>query len=292
VKDLRFLVPALLFTLATTLAAQTEAPSTTATPPSRAWQRRIDNTFVFVLNPLGIMDSVDVTWTKPINHRLDLLHKDAHVAVGVINRVAPAFLRVGPWFEYSPLSIIDLRVGVEPIYYFGTFKAFLPFESASANFDDEVIQARQGEAAHGFAGRVYFSPALKARAGAVVARVRAELAYYKAQKAGEPFFYEPVLDTLVRAEGSTVLTLEALALREFELGRGQKLLLGPVYDLTSVSEASVNRKQDIGLIAAWSKSGAFHALKDPSVAAKVVYFLQDPVRRHEPAAFFTFAFGF
>jgi hypothetical protein len=292
VKDLRFLVPALLFTLATTLAAQTEAPSTTATPPSRAWQRRIDNTFVFVLNPLGIMASVDVTWTKPINHRLDLLHKDAQVAVGVINRVAPAFLRVGPWFEYSPLSIIDLRVGVEPIYYFGTFKAFLPFESASANFDDEVIQARQGEAAHGFAGRVYFSPALKARAGAVVARVRAELAYYKAQKAGEPFFYEPVLDTLVRAEGSTVLTLEALALREFELGRGQKLLLGPVYDLTSVSEASVNRKQDIGLIAAWSKSGAFHALKDPSVAAKVVYFLQDPVRRHEPAAFFTFAFGF
>jgi len=238
------------------------------------------------------MDSVDVTWTKPINHRLDLLHKDAHVATGVTTRIAPAFLRIGPWFEYSPLSIVDLRVGVEPVYYFGTFKAFLPFERPSANFDDEVIQARQGEAAAGFAGRVYFSPTLKARAGAVVARVRAEVARYKAEKAGDPFFYEPVLDTLVKAEGSTVLTLEALALREIELGVGQKLLLGPVYDLTSVSEASINRKQDIGLIAAWSKTGAFHALKDPSVAAKVVYFLQDPVRRHEPAAFVTFAFGF
>ena len=59
-----------------------------------------------------------------------------------------------------------------------------------------------------------------------------------------------------------------------------------------MSDASVNRKQDIGLIAAWSKSGAFHALKDPTFAAKVVYFLQDPVRRHEPAAFITFGFGF
>ena len=260
-------------------------------PSDRPWQRRIDNTFVFVLNPLGIMDSLDVTWTKPINRSDDLLHKDAHVAAGVVNRVAPAFLRVGPWFEYSPLSIIDLRVGIEPIYYFGTFKAFLPFESPSASFDDEVIEARQGEAAAGFAGRVYFSPTLKARAGAVVARVRAEVAYYKAQEAGEPFFYEPILDTLVKAGGSTVLTLEALALREFELGGGKKLLLGPVYDLTTVREASVNRKQDIGLIVAWSKSGAFHALKDPAFSAKVVYFLQDPVRRHEPAAFITFAFG-
>jgi hypothetical protein len=126
----------------------------------------------------------------------------------------------------------------------------------------------------------------------VVARARAEVAYYKAQAAGEPFFYEPVLDTLVKASGSTVVTLEALALREFELGAGRKLLLGPVYDLTRVSEATQNRKQDIGLIAAWTKAGSFHALKDPSFAAKIVYFLEDPVRRHEPAAFISFAFAF
>ena len=238
------------------------------------------------------MDSLDVAWVKRTNRSDDLVHKDAHIAAGLTNRFTPAFARVGAWFEYSPLSIIDMRVGAEPVYYFGTFKAFLPFESASANFDDEVIQARQGEAAAGFAGRAYFSPTLKARAGAIVARVRAELAYYKAQKAGEPFFYEPILDTLIKAEGSTALTLEALALREFELGGGRKLLLGPVYDLTTVREAPANRKQDIGLIAAWSYSGGFHALKDPAFAAKIVYFLQDPVRRHEPAAFITFAFGF
>ncbi len=281
-----------LLVLVLALATICESAEAQEPTPSASWKRRRENSFFFVLNPLGIMDSLDVTWTKPINRSDDLLHKDAHIAAGVVNRFTPAFVRVGPWFEYSPLSIIDLRVGVEPIYYFGTFKAFLPFDRASANFDDDVIQARQGEAAAGFAGRVYFSPTIKARAGAVVARVRAEVAYYKAQKAGEPFFYEPILDTLVKAHGSTVLTVEALALREFEMGSGAKLLLGPVYDLTAVSEASKNRKQDIGLIAAWSRSGAFHALKDPTFAAKVVYVLEDPVRRHEPAAFFTFAFAF
>jgi len=291
VKNLRFFVPALLAGLTTAAAAQTETPPAAEAAPARAWQRRIDNTFVFVLNPLGIMDSFDVTWTKAINRSDDLLHKDAHVAAGVVNRIAPAFLRVGPWFEYSPLSIVDLRVGVEPGYYFGTFKAFLPFESASSNFDDEVIEARQSEAESGFAGKVYFSPTLKARAGPVVARVRAEVAYYKAQEAGEPFYYEPFIDTLVKASGSTVFTLEALVLREFDLGGGSKLLLGPVYDLTTVREAPENRKQDIGLIAAWSSSKRFRALKDPAFAAKIVYFLQDPVRRHEPAAFITFAFG-
>jgi hypothetical protein len=281
----RLTLLAILLAPAGTADAQTQ-------PGSRSWTRRLDNTFFFVLNPLGIMDSFDVTWTKPINRSDDLLHRDAHLATGLMNRFAPAFARVAPWFEYSPLSVMDLRIGAEPIYYFGTFKAFLPFDSPAANFDDDVIQARQGEAAAGFAGRVFFSPTLKVKAGPVVARVRAEVSYWKAGKAGEPFFYEPILDTLVKADGSTTLTLEALALREFDLGSGKKFLIGPVYDLTTVKEAAENRKQDIGLIAAWSKSGAFHALKAPSFAAKVVYFLEDPVRRHEPAAFLTIGFGF
>ncbi|MBX7184709.1 MAG: hypothetical protein K1Y01_06125 [Vicinamibacteria bacterium] len=287
--------PALLAALlisANFSTAQDAAPVAATARAPRLWERRVDNTFFFVLNPLGVMDSLDVSWTKPINQSDDLLHKDAHLATGLMNRFTPAFARVGAWFEYSPLSVVDLRVGVEPIYYFGTFKAFLPFEKASANFDDDVIRERQGQAAAGFAGRAFFSPTLKARAGSVVARARAEVSRYKAAKAGEPYFYEPILDTLVRAKGSTVLTLEVLALREFDRGNGRKFLIGPVYDLTTVRQAPENRKQDIGAIAAWSKSGAFHSVSDPALAAKVVYFLEDPVRRHEAAAFITLGFRF
>lgn len=151
--------------------------------PAHPWKRRFENTFAFVLNPLGIQDAFEVSWTKPINRSDAPLYKDAHIAAGVASKLTPAFERVGAWFEYSPLSILDLRVGVEPVYYFGT------------------------------------------------------------------------------------------------------------YDLTAVSDAGVNRKQDIGLLAVWSKSGAVHVLKNPTVAAKVYYFLQGPWRRHEAALQLAFVFG-
>jgi hypothetical protein len=259
--------------------------------PPRAWKRRFESTFAFVLNPLGIQGAFDVSWTKSTKGSDALLFKDAHIAAGLSSKLTPAFERVGAWFEYAPLSVLDLRAGVEPVYYFGTYKVFLPFARASARFDDDVIEARVKEAASGFAGRVYFAPTVKARAGSVVARVRAELSWWRAQGKGEPYFYEPAWDTLIKATGSTVLTVEALALREFKRGGEKTLLLGPVYDLTSVSNASVNRKQDIAVLAVWSKAGRFHALKDPAIAAKFIYFLQDPWRRHEPAAQLAFVFG-
>jgi hypothetical protein len=255
------------------------------------WERRLENTFAFVLNPLGIQNAFDVSWTKSITDREELLYKDAHLAVGLSNRLTPAFARVGAWFEYSPLSVLDLRVGVEPVYYFGTYKAFLPFDRADSRFDDEVIEDRVDEAASGFAGRIYVSPTVKGRVGSVVARIRTEVSWWRSQDKGEPFFYEPAWDTLIKAKGSAVVTVEALVLKEINLSEDKTLLLGPVYDLTTVSGASVNRKQDIGLVAIWSKAGSFRALKDPTVAAKVVYFLQDPWRRHEPALQLAFVFG-
>jgi hypothetical protein len=287
VSDLRrvsFLAGVLWFAFGAPVDAQEP------TPPS-AWKRRVENTFAFVLNPLGIQDAFDVSWTKSTSSSDSLLHKDAHIGVGVSSKLTPAFERLGAWFEYAPLSILDLRVGVEPVYYFGTYKVFLPFAGPRARFDDDVIEARVKEAASGFAGRVYVSPTVKARVGSVVGRVKTEISWWKAQKKGEPYYYEPAWDTLIKASGSTVLTLEALALREFKLAGEKTLLVGPVYDFTRVNNAAANRKQDLGILAVWSKTGSFHALKDPTVAAKVFYFLQDPWRRHELAAQFAFVFG-
>jgi hypothetical protein len=263
----------------------------TVDPVPRPWERRIENSFAFVLNPLGIQDALDVTWTKRLNDRAEPLHRDAHVAAGVSLKATPAFGRLGAWLEYSPLSIIDLRAGVEPVYYFGTYKAFLPFASASARFDDDVIQARRPEAASGFAHRLYAAPALKAKAASVIMRVRSEISWWRAEDAGEPFFYEPAWDTLIQASGSTMVTVEALALREFKLSGSKTLLLGPVYEMTRVSDGKENRKQSISLLAVWSKPGTFLGLKNPTVALKGLFFLEDPWRRHEPAAQLALVFG-
>lgn len=255
------------------------------------WQRKFENSFAFVLNPLGVQNAFDVSWTRSITTSQSLIVKDAHVATGASAKLTPAFGRLGAWFEYAPLSILDLRLGVEPVYYFGTYKAFLPFDRVDARFDDDVIEARVDEAASGLAGRLYFSPTLKMRAGAWVARVKTEVSWWKAQRKGDPFFYEPAWDTLIGSSGSRVVTVEALALREMKLSGDKTLLVGPVYDLTAVNDARINRKQDIGVLAVWSKTGRLRALKDPAIALKVIYFLEDPWRRHEPAAQLAFVFG-
>lgn len=277
----RPLIPALVLCLGPDAQALDSAP----------WKRKVENTFAFVLNPLGVQNALDVSWTRSITTSQSLIVKDVHVAAGASAKLTPAFGRLGAWFEYAPLSILDLRLGVEPVYYFGTYKAFLPFDRVDARFDDDVIEARVDEAASGLAGRVYFSPTLKARAGAWVARVKAEVSWWKAQKKAEPFFYEPAWDTLIGSSGSSVVTVEALALREVKLSADKTLLVGPVYDLTAVSDARVNRKQDVGVVAVWSKTGRLYALRDPAIALKVVYFLEDPWRRHEPAAQLAFVFG-
>jgi hypothetical protein len=279
-------------TIGTLLAAHDSiSASAQSADRSRPWKRRFENTFAFVANPLGIQDAFEASWTKRLNESDQLLYKDAHVAFGASSKLTPAFERIGGWFEYSPLSVIDFRVGIEPVYYFGTYKVFLPFDRANARFDDDVIEARVKEATAGFAGRIYFSPTLKAKAGSIVGRVRAEVSLWKAERKGEPFYYEPAWDTLIKASGSSVLTLEALALREIRLSEKKSLLLGPVYDLTTVNDAGVNRKQDVALLAVWSTSGSFHALQDPTLAAKILYFIQDPWRRHEFAAQIAFVFG-
>ena len=285
------LVERVLLAAAVFLAVAPELRAQTSEPTPRPWEQRIENTFAFVLNPLGIQDALDVTWSKRLNDRAEPLLKDAHVAAGVSLKATPAFGRLGAWVEYSPLSVVDLRAGVEPVYYFGTYKAFLPFSTASARFDDDVIEARRPEAATGFANRFYVAPVLKAAAGSVVMRVRSEISWWHAADAGEPFFYEPAWDTLIKASGSSMVTVEALALREFKISDNKTLLAGPVYDLTGIAQAKENRKQSISLLAVWSKSGTFAGLKNPTIALKAMFFLEDPWRRHEPAAQLAFVFG-
>ncbi len=47
----------------------------------------------------------------------------------------------------------------------------------------------------------------------------------------------------------------------------------------------------IGLLIVGSKSGSFHALKDPTLAVKAYYFLEDPWRRHQAALQVALVFG-
>ena len=70
--------------------------------------------------------------------------------------------------QYSPLSILDIRAGVEPAVYFGTFNSLLSFGAYTDPYDRETRNARE-DATSGTGSRAYVAPALKMKFGKLVA---------------------------------------------------------------------------------------------------------------------------
>ncbi len=264
------------------LVGLTSVPCRAAEAPFAANDREVRHTLAGAVNPAGLQDTLEASWSRRISASPRVISRDAHVAWGVASRVTPAYVRVGAWAEIAPLSIFELRVGAEPTAYFGTFHSLLGFSSYADRFDDEARKARSSEARAGAAGRVYAAPTLKARLGRLVFRSRAEVEWWKAGSG--PYFYEPARDTLLKSSGDGLVTTETLLLVEVSSRLGRKLLLGPVHDLTSVFAASRNRKQDVGLMIVCGIGSHTLGLHEPTLVAKAFRYLEDPYKRGQIGA--------
>lgn len=251
--------------------------------PNPALAREVRNSLGGSFNPLGLQDVLDVSWRRSLSSSRNSLLSEAHVSFGFSQRLTPAYDRPGVWLEVAPLSVLDIRAGVEPVVYFGTFKSLLYFPEYSARFDDDARKARADEAGFGLAGRAYVAPTVKAKVGSVIVRAHAEFDWWRARDKGR-FFYEPSRDTLLRSSGDALVAGEAVLLYEWKRAGGRKLLLGPVYDLTWVYDARENRKQDVGLVAVWQPGSKGLGLREPMLFAKVFYYLEDPWKKHELGA--------
>src|SRR5262245_61181636 len=224
------LVLALLLPAVVAAAGEPEPTATRS-----VFQRSRQGSLGIGLNPLGLQGGVDVSWRRGLSSSSSPLLRDAHLSFGVAPRLTPSYARLAAFVEVAPLSILELRAGIEPSAYFGTFRSLLYFGSYADRFDEEARSARAGEAAAGLAGRAFLAPTLKLGAGRFVLRSRSELEWWRARQK-RPYFYEPGRDTLLRAAGDSLLASETLLLYELR-GGSRRRLLGPVHDLTLVSGA-------------------------------------------------------
>lgn len=241
------------------------------------WQAESRETVAGAVNPLGLQNTFERTWKRSLSTSPDPLLADAHVSFGIADRLTPAYNRLGVWVEIAPLSIVELRAGIEPVAYFGIFKSLLAFDSYDARFDDDARTSRGGEAASALAGRAYVAPTIKLKVGRVVARTRAEFEWWKARFDG-PYFYEPTRDTLLRARGDAMLTSETLVLYELRSGPGRRILAGAVHDLTRVYEARRNQKQDVGVVGIFGLGRQLLGAHEPMLFVKAFRYVEDPYR--------------
>jgi hypothetical protein len=256
-----------------------------AEPPTREWR----NTFGAQLNDPGVQDALDLAWTWKLSHSSSPLLSGAQLSLGLTNTLSPAYDRLGAWIELSPLSVLDLRAGFEPTFYFGFFNALQDFPSYGAPFDRRT-RREHDDSYSGFARRLFVAPTLKLKLGRVVGVAGVEVEWWKAGGDG-PFFYEPGRDTLLRSDGDRVVRFSGALLVELRRGDGRQVLAGPAHQLTQVEGARLNRVQRLGLLGVHDLGQRRLGVAKPQLIAQLGVYLDDPWKDGEPWAQVALRFG-
>lgn len=260
-----------------------------AEPASSQPRREVHDTVGASVNNAGLQNVLDISWMWGLSSSQDALRRDAHVALGLTHYLTPSFTRMGVWAEISPLSVLNLRVGVEPAVYFGTFHSLMSFNYYSDAFDNASRSAQRNPAGFGTAGRMYVSPTVKMKVGPMAALASADFEWWRSSAPG-PLFYEPARDTLLSAESGRLLNTTAL-LRFQHVADTGTLSAGLLHKLTDVHDAPANRIQQIGGIVTREFKGKRFGLNRPTVIGNVSYYLNDPSKQHTLSTTLAVAFN-
>jgi len=274
----RVLIPALLSAMIPVVAAaQAPPPGEPAQPPSL--QRVVRWQLGGSVNEPGLQNTLEVSWSRPLSRSSHPLLADAHLSAGLVSVTTPAQARLGGWIECSPLSILDIRAGIEPSVYFGTFNSVLSFAAYSDPYDRATREARDDQTS-ATGSRAYVAPALKLKAGRLVARIGAEFERWSSSAKG-PLFYEPTRDTLLKTGGDYLMTLTTVVMYQHDYQSAGLLSGGIIHEMTHVFDAPANRSQRLGLIGIREFGSPRVLLPHFRVTAVVWRHLEDPSKRNQ-----------
>jgi hypothetical protein len=99
------------------------------------------NTFAIRVNPLGLLYDGRFSYRLRLYQHESKALRDNFVGVGLAPTASPAFVRVGPFVEFNPLSVLGFWAAVQFVQYFGTFNLLQGFPGAQSDFSDSAITA-------------------------------------------------------------------------------------------------------------------------------------------------------
>jgi hypothetical protein len=257
--------------------------------PPRASAADVRNVLGGTVNPEGIENTTDFTW-RWNRGGTSALTRDAHLAVGIAPVLSPAYARAVFWAELSPLSILDLRAGVEPSAYFGTFGTVLTFEQPDEDFGSDRRRARRDQGRAGTGLRLFAGPTLKARVGRMLATVGAEVEWWRLSMPG-PYVYEPARDTLIRPDGDWLVRTASAILIESSGGGGRLLRVGLSHALTYPGKTPSNRIHRAGVLATCTLGGRRAGVREPTIVLNVHHYFRDPSKEGDLGALAALTFG-
>lgn len=234
-------------------------------------------------NGHGVQNTIQATISRSLYRSPNPLFSKNAIAATLSHAVTPAYSRVTGQVEISPVSILDLRAGIERSNYFGTFGSLQSFASYRDKFDDDARDLRRDEAKSGTASRVFAASTIKIQVGSIAGSVQAEVEWWRASSIG-PFFYEPARDTLLRGGRDRAVMTTAYLMKVREVGRGGRLAVGLRHAMTYVFDAPENRSEKVGVALVRDFGAHRFGMRAPRVSGHVSYYLRDPNRRGQLCA--------
>jgi hypothetical protein len=242
--------------------------------------RELRDTLGASVNLPGVQNTLDLSWRWPLSRSSSPLLRDAHLSLGLTHTVSPSYNRLGGWLELSPLSILDLRAGIEPGFYHGFAGSLLGFDSRDERYDQDRRRELGSLAVLRSGVRAYVAPTLKARWRRLVGTAGLELEWWRSD-ADAAYYYEPSRDTLLASDGDRVVRTTVVVGHESQGTGGRRLLLGLNHRLTHVPDADAARIDRPGILAAWTLGERRLGVGEPTVVLNLFYYRRDPYKQGE-----------
>ena len=187
------------------------------------------NTFALRYNPLGLLYDGRFAYRFRLYQHDSKVLRDNFIGVGVAPTLSPAFLRIGPYVEFNPLTVLGIWGTVQFVQYFGSFDLAQGFAGAQSDFSDKAIKANTANhgATNGY--EVTLGANFQAKVAMIILRSQARLVYVSLKlKDGERIYYDQFYDVGAPNQGFTFVNdLDVL----FQ-GLENKLVAGARYTAT------------------------------------------------------------
>jgi len=171
-------------------------------PPIPLHRLYLASLTIFRYNPLGFESQKRLVFQRRLMDSPSIVLHDTFVSGAASLKLNPAYLKIGPIVELQPLALLNVRVGYDFLYYFGSFGYLQSYPSAARPYSDAARKATERSAYSTSGHHVFIEPTLQAKVKSIALRSKLAIEYWNmGLRAGDRVFYDATLDTLVPNKG-------------------------------------------------------------------------------------------
>ncbi len=160
------------------------------------------NTFAIRYNPLGLLYDGRFSYRYRLYGSESKVLRDNFLGVGLAPTASPAFIRVGPFVEFNPLSVFGVWAALQYVQYFGTFDLLQGFAGAQSDFSDSAIRANRANRLTANGWELTIGATFQAKISSVLIRSQARLVNGNlALRNGDRVYYDQFYDVAVPNRG-------------------------------------------------------------------------------------------